>query len=154
MVRVDRTTVDDTGAREDTAFAGLPTITAAIAALRGPDALLPLTENVLANDALAELAGKVTLSISPEFDAVFPGKTLARVTVTCGRQRFVSPVTGPKGEATNPLSWAELETKFRTATRMSATAIQQDRILGSINDVRSGDLTALETCLERLTLKR
>jgi len=126
----------------------------AIAALRGPDALLPLTENVLANDALAELAGKVRLSISPEFDAVFPEKTLARVTIVCRGQRFVSPVTAPKGEATNPLSWAELETKFRTATRMFATAIQQDRILGSINDVRSGDLTALEACLERLTLKR
>jgi 2-methylcitrate dehydratase PrpD len=121
----------------------------AIAAMLGPGALLPMTEKVLENEALAELAGKVELSISPEFDAVFPAQTLARVTVTSRGQRFVSPVTSPRGEASDPLSWAELEAKFRTATRMLATDIQQDRILGSLGELRSGSLAALKACLAR-----
>jgi len=121
----------------------------AIAALLGPGALLPMTEKVLADDALAGLASKVELSISPEFDAVFPAQTLARVTVASRGQRFVSPVTSPKGEASDPLSWAELEAKFRTATRMLATDIQQDRILGSLDELRSGNLAALKACLAR-----
>lgn len=121
----------------------------AVAALLGPDALIPMTSKILGNDALATLASKVALSINPEFDAVFPARTLARVTVTCRGQRFVSPITEPKGEASEPLSWAELEAKFRTATRMCAIDAQQDEVLGSLNDVRSGSLHAIEVCLAR-----
>ncbi len=124
----------------------------ALAALHGPQALLPLTAESLAHDEVTRLAKKVTLSLSSEFDALFPAKTLARVTITCGDQTFVSPVTAPKGEATNPLSWAELEAKFSAATRMVATQAQQNQVLRSMKDVRAGNLTTLTACLGGLTL--
>ena len=125
----------------------------ALAAFRGAQALLPLTAEALAHDdELTGLARKVTLSLSPEFDAVFPAQTLARVTVVCGDRSFVSDITAPKGEATNPLSWAELEAKFSAATRMVATDTQQNRMLSAMNNARAGSLTALTACLEGLTL--
>lgn len=125
----------------------------ALTAFHGAQALLPLTTEALAHDdALTGLARKVTLSLNPEFDAVFPAKTLARVTVVYGDRSFVSDVTAPKGEATNPLSWVELEAKFSAATRMVATHTQQNQVLGAMNDARAGSLAALTACLEGLIL--
>lgn len=125
----------------------------ALAALVGSQALLPLTSAALLHDAVTALASKVRLSLNPAFDARFPAQTLARVTVIRGGQQFVSDVTAPKGEASNPLSWAELEAKFRAATRMIATDAQQDQVLNAINVARAGSLSHLTACLAGLTLR-
>jgi 2-methylcitrate dehydratase PrpD len=92
------------------------------------------------------------LSLDPALDAQFPAETLARVTVICGGQRFISPVTAPKGEATDPLSWKALETKFRTATRLIASPTLQDQILDAVNQAHTGDLTMLSARLRDLAL--
>jgi 2-methylcitrate dehydratase PrpD len=126
----------------------------ALVALVGPQALLPLTAAALEHDEVTALANKVTLSLDPKLDALFPAQTLARVAVTSGGRRFVSDLTAPEGEATNPLSWEALETKFTAATRMVATAAQQRQVLRAINSARAGDLSALTLSLARLTLGR
>ncbi|MBL3685294.1 hypothetical protein F2981_32915 (plasmid) [Sinorhizobium meliloti] len=76
-------------------------------------------------------------------NARFPTETLARVTVTVRGRHFVSDVTAPKGEASDPLSSAELEAKFRAATRFSLTADHQDRILAAMNKACAGDISHL-----------
>jgi 2-methylcitrate dehydratase PrpD len=124
----------------------------ALVAVVGPQALLPLTCEALGHDAVTALANKVTLSVDPTIDALFPSQTLARVAVRSGGRRFVSDLTAPEGEATNPLSWEALETKFTAATRMVATATQQGQVLRAINAAHAGDITALTTCLEGLAL--
>jgi 2-methylcitrate dehydratase PrpD len=65
----------------------------------------------------------------------------------------VSDVTAPKGEATNPLSWADLEAKFNAATRLVATAAQRDQVVTAMNDARAGSLPALTASLAEITLR-
>lgn len=119
----------------------------ALSIVLGEQALLPLTSGAL-NDARVEaLAAKVTLSLNEDFDALFPAQTLARVTVTCGDSQYVSAVMSPRGEATNPLSWEELEAKFRVATRIAATESQQTELLAAIRTAKSQGMGQLMDCL-------
>lgn len=119
----------------------------AIAAIAGPSALLPLTREQLFREDISALAEKVTLRLAPELDACFPAQTLARVTVTSAGRRVTSDVTAPRGEATKALTWAELEAKFRAATRLIATEEQQSRLLDAVDALASGDLDGLLACL-------
>lgn len=125
----------------------------ALAAIVGPQALLPLSAEALDNEDVAALARRTRLSLNASFDARFPAETLARVAIISAGRRFVSDVTAPKGEATNPLSWEELEAKFCAATRMVATHAQQDQVISAINDARAGHLPNLTTCLTSLTFE-
>ncbi|HLH87986.1 MAG TPA: MmgE/PrpD family protein [Xanthobacteraceae bacterium] len=115
----------------------------ALAALVGRSALLPLDETALFRADVSALADKVTLRLDPAIDARFPAETLARVAVTSGGKRYVSEVTAPRGEATSPLSWLELEEKFVTATRRIVTAEVQARFLATARAARDGDLAVL-----------
>ncbi len=115
----------------------------ALAAIEGPIALLPPTPAVLGQSAIVDLAGKVRLSLNADFDARFPAETLARVTIEVKGQRFVSDVTAPKGEASHPLSWSELEAKFRAATRFALATDRQDKIIAAMDKARAGDFSQL-----------
>jgi 2-methylcitrate dehydratase PrpD len=107
----------------------------------------------LTHGGVTALARRVNLSLNSDLDAVFPAQTLARVTVVCGDRRVVSDVTEPKGEATSPLSWSELEAKLRAATRLVATGAQQSQLIAAVNGVRDGSLSALTACLSDMTLR-
>jgi 2-methylcitrate dehydratase PrpD len=119
----------------------------ALAAMAGPRVLLPLTAEALEHVEARTLARRVTVSLDPSLDARFPAQTLARVTVTRGAERFVSEVTAPRGDSTHPLSWEELEAKFRAATRRVATEAQQNRVLSSVNEASARDLSDLTAFL-------
>jgi len=125
----------------------------ALAAIAGPQALLPLTPEALALAHASDLAARVSLSIDPEFDARFPAETLARVTILSRGERYVSEPTAPQGEASNPLSWGDLETKFREVTRLVATEAQNTLILNAMNDARDGRLSPLISCLVETDLR-
>lgn len=124
----------------------------ALAAIAGPQALLPLTREVLSQDGVSVLASRVRLVLNPEFDARFPAETLARVTIVREGQSVVSDVTAPLGEASSPLSWSQLEEKFKAATGGMATMAQRLRILKAVNDARAGDISNLISCIEALAL--
>ncbi len=64
----------------------------------------------------------MTLHLDPALDARFPAETLARLVVSHDGRRYESEITAPRGEATQPLSWQELEEKFLTASRHVASA--------------------------------
>jgi 2-methylcitrate dehydratase PrpD len=70
--------------------------------------------------------------------------------VTVGGRRYSSEVTSPRGEATNPLSWAELEAKYKAATRFVATEIQQARMITAVNHARAGYAVPLMACLKSM----
>ena len=122
----------------------------ALVALAGSEVLLPLTANALAYEGVTPLAEKVRLSLDPEFDSAFPAKTLARVTIYCADTRFVSDVTTPKGEATDPLSLAELEVKFRAVTGSVSSESEQFELLSAFAALQNGSLFPLTTCLQHL----
>lgn len=110
-----------------------------LVALDGPQVLLPLTEAAVGRPEVVALAEKVSLRLDPEIEARFPAETLTRVTLRAGGRVFVSPVTAPRGEASDPPSWADLEDKLRKASRLVASAAQQGRLLDALRRLRGGD---------------
>jgi 2-methylcitrate dehydratase PrpD len=119
-----------------------------IVAFGGRQALLPPVETV-GNPEIVGFARKVSLRLDPELDREFPAKTLSRVSVEARGQRFVSPVTAPRGEASDPPSWEELEDKLLTATRFAAAPAEREALLDAIRSLRHGDHAELMRCLGR-----
>lgn len=124
----------------------------ALVAIDGAGALLPLTDAAIDRPDVVALAGKVSLRLDPELDGRFPAQTLSRVTVRSGGRSFTSPVTAPRGEASAPPSWAELEEKLRKATRLVATREQQGRLLDALRRLRDSDHALLLEAFASLTL--
>ncbi|WP_186418495.1 MmgE/PrpD family protein [Bosea sp. CS1GBMeth4] len=124
----------------------------ALVAIDGPGALLPLTASALDRPDAVALARKVSLHLDPELDARFPAQTLSRVTVRSAGRAFTSPVTAPRGEASAPPSWSELEDKLRRASRFAATPAQQDQLIGACRRLRDGDHAPLLGALAAIRL--
>lgn len=125
-----------------------------LAALLGPETLLPLSDDALGRDDVSAFARKVRLVLDPALDSRFPAQTLTRVVVSCDGRRYESPVTAPRGEASEPLSWSELEDKFRTASRFVATPAQQAEILAAVRRLRDGDAAPFLAALSQIELRR
>jgi 2-methylcitrate dehydratase PrpD len=118
-----------------------------LTANRGPHVLLPMTETHLGDAAAEEFGRKVTVSIDPECEGRFPAETVVRVTVHARGQRFVSPITAPRGEAERPPAWGERLEKFRTATASTLSAAAQSQWLASLSNLRDGRLGDLRRIL-------
>lgn len=73
----------------------------------------------------------------------------ARVTVETADDRHVEEVDAPKGSAENPMSWEELEEKYR---RCAAIALPEDAVEPSLETLRSlPELDDAATLVDRLT---
>lgn len=114
--------------------------------------LLPLTVEALGRDDVRKLAAKVTLRQCEEFNASFPAQTLAKVAIIANGQRFVSGVTAPKGEASDPLTWQETRAKFKDVSRWVATEVTSDALLDAIEKMRDGSMDELTSQLSGLDL--
>jgi 2-methylcitrate dehydratase PrpD len=124
----------------------------ALVAIDGPDALLPLTPTALDRADVVTLAQKVSLRLDPELDARFPAETLSRVTLRAGGRILASPAAAPRGEASAPPVWDELEEKLRRAGRFAATPGQQDRLVDACRRLRAGDQAPLLDALATIRL--
>ena len=67
--------------------------------------------------AILGLARKVQVSVDDAIDREFPAKTVARMTIRTRRGDYSTTVEYPRGNPENPLSDAELESKFQSLTR-------------------------------------
>lgn len=123
-----------------------------LVALHGRAALLPLTEEYVEKPEIVAIARKVSLRLAPEIEAHFPAETLTRVTVIANGQRYVSEITGPRGEASAPPSWQELEEKLRIVTRRTASDDQREGLLQAVSALRDGDHAPLFAALADLRL--
>jgi 2-methylcitrate dehydratase PrpD len=124
----------------------------ALLAIDGPEALLPLTEAAADRPEIVALAEKVSLSLDPALDARFPAQTLSRVTIHTEGRSFASPVTAPRGEASDPPSWADLEAKLERACRLVATSAQRQTLLAALRRLRDGDHAPLLQAFATLRL--
>ncbi|MBB5411121.1 2-methylcitrate dehydratase PrpD [Paraburkholderia sp. HC6.4b] len=118
----------------------------ALVALFGPQVLLPLSGGALNRNDVSALARRVLLSCSADIEAVYPQQTLSRVTITCGSGTFSSGDTVPKGKGEH-VTWQELESKFKMATRLVALPAQQNEIVEAVHQARAGNASSLMTCL-------
>ncbi|MCL4488280.1 MAG: MmgE/PrpD family protein [Chloroflexi bacterium] len=90
----------------------------ALAAALLYDQIMPeqVSETTIRDPRLLGLARKVEVAVDADLNAQFPAKTIARVTVQTTRGTQQLTVEYPRGNPENPLSDAELETKFRMLT--------------------------------------
>ena len=88
----------------------------ALAAVRGVEALLPLTATALADREVLDLARRVRITIDPALDAMFSRAVPARVELDTTAGRLTRTITDPLGEPGNPMTRSDLATKFTTAT--------------------------------------
>jgi 2-methylcitrate dehydratase PrpD len=123
-----------------------------LVALGGRQALLPVTADALGRPEVVDIARKVSLRLDAELDRRFPAKTLCRVSLRVGERRFVSPVTAPRGEASDPPSWSDLEEKLRIASRFVASPAQQDALIEAVRRLRAGDHRPLVRAFSDLKL--
>jgi 2-methylcitrate dehydratase PrpD len=114
-----------------------------MAAVMGGEALLPIEADALSRPDVSAFARKVTLHTDPAMDARFPHETPARVVITTRNAIFESPVTTPRGEPSNPLSWEDLREKFRVATRKVMREEQQKMTLEAVDQLAQGELDPL-----------
>ncbi|WP_342363846.1 MmgE/PrpD family protein [Terrarubrum flagellatum] len=126
----------------------------ALVAFDAAQALLPLTEAAVDRPKIVALAEKVSLTLDPDIDARFPAETLSRVTVIARDQQFVSEIVAPRGEASAPPSWPDLEEKLRQASRFVASHAEQTKIIESLRRLRDGDHEPLFEILAAIDFSR
>lgn len=103
-----------------------------VAAVKGPGALLPLTEASLHDSDIVNFARRVTLTVDTGLNDLFPRKTPAHVRVETPVGTIEKTVTDPRGDPANPMTRAELEAKFCCLTREFLTANQQQQVIESV----------------------
>jgi 2-methylcitrate dehydratase PrpD len=118
-----------------------------VAATSGASALLPLAEESLADAAAQQISQRVRMTVTPEFDAMFPAAVPGRVRVTTASGVFQRTVLMPKGEPSNPMSWQEIDAKFQSIAARRVGASVADRIRSAIGVLRTGDITPLQSLL-------
>lgn len=107
----------------------------AIAAVEGRDALAPLGDDLLGRDDLSAFSDRVRLSINDEIDALFPGETLARVTISTPSGPLRSEMLGPLGDPKRPMSFEAIEEKFLRVTRRVLAPERQREIVDGVLDI-------------------
>lgn len=89
------------------------------------------------------------IEAAPDRDAFDDRVWGARVTVETTDGRYVEEVDAPKGSAENPMSWTELEEKYR---RCAALALPNEAIEPSLETLRAlEDVEDVSAVLNRLT---
>jgi len=84
----------------------------ALALTVGELGLPQFSEEYLKREDLHQLMSKIELSVDPVFDARYPEAWPARVRIVTGRGVFSASTDYPRGDPENPVTAAELQTKF------------------------------------------
>jgi 2-methylcitrate dehydratase len=90
----------------------------------------------LRDPRLRSLMPKISIAENEEFTREFPGKLTSRFEVkTRDGRTLVETASWPKGHARNPMSDADVESKFAGLTEGLIKAAQRDRLLAALRDV-------------------
>jgi 2-methylcitrate dehydratase len=93
------------------------------------------SEARMRDPALRQLMQRIRISENPEFTREFPSKLVTRIEVTTrGGQRLVETASYPKGHARNPMSDADVESKFADLSRDLLPAARRDALLRALWD--------------------
>lgn len=118
-----------------------------VAATGGSAALLPLREESLNDAAALAVSARVRMTVKPEFDAMFPAAVPGAVRVTTRSGILERSVLMPKGEPANPMSWDDIDAKFRAIARGRVSASTADAIRGGVDALREGRIAPLRAAL-------
>jgi len=108
----------------------------------------------LKDDSIRDLAMKVEVTLDKDLDRLYPEPPLGRGFRTAIMEiqfkdgtRISKRVDYPKGDPNNPLSWGEVELKFRNQAQRVITPKQTDRIINLIHNVEELDNINIITSL-------
>jgi 2-methylcitrate dehydratase PrpD len=121
----------------------------AAAAVHGADALLPIEPWLLKDAAVLAVSPRVTLSIEPDLDLMFPRRVPARVMVRTARGMHETTVLAPRGEPVNPMSDDDLTAKFFTIADRQISPVASAALLDAFELFRAGELAPLLATLGR-----
>jgi 2-methylcitrate dehydratase len=86
--------------------------------------------------ALRSLMQRIRVSENPDFTRDFPNKLVTRIEVTTrGGQRLAATASYPKGHARNPMSDADVASKFDDLTRALIPAERRAALIRALGDV-------------------
>jgi 2-methylcitrate dehydratase PrpD len=140
--------VPDPATLEQAQFS-LPFCLAAVA-LEGPDALLPMSANLLGRSGLEAFARKVSLHFDTKMEAEFPARAGARVVVHTAGGTFFKEVLHPRGDYGNPLSSEELTSKFHRLAGMRADRNQTESIVRAVWKLKNFGMGKLFSALQEI----
>lgn len=124
---------------------------AAAAVLYGRASLNEYTPEKLKSRDVRAMMKRVTCVHDPELDKVFPMRWPATVTiVTKAGEVLETRIEHPKGDPENPLTWDELNAKFKDLTAPVFKESVRGRIVDRVRSLeREGNLDRLTTLLLR-----
>jgi len=94
------------------------------------------SEARMRDPALRQLMQCIRISENPEFTREFPAKLMTRIEVTTrGGQRLVEMASYPRGHAKNPMSDADVESKFADLSGTLLTPDRRDALLRALWDI-------------------
>jgi 2-methylcitrate dehydratase PrpD len=106
----------------------------AVALCTGKAGMDEFTDEHINDDFVLKMTEKVSVVANDELTALCPQKRVAIVTVKTDRGDFVERVDYPKGEPENPLTMAELETKFRSLAVFGGLTSQEcDEVIAELH---------------------
>ena len=121
----------------------------AVAAIEGKEGLLPLTLTLLSRKDLVSFANMIQLYSDQKLDRLFPTMVPARVTAHTKKGVFEKVVKSPKGDLSNPMSFAEIENKLRRLSRQNRPGTFPGKILDVVNNLENSGTDALTSVLKK-----
>lgn len=122
----------------------------AVVALEGPQALLPMSADLLGCPELAAFARKVRLHHDPALEAEFPARAGARLVAHTARGAFSKEVQHPRGDPANPLSTGELTNKFHRLAGMRAGREKAEAVVKAVLELQHTGVEGLFAALQEL----
>ena len=119
----------------------------AVAAMEGPDALLPMSADLLGRHPLTAFARKVELHPDPGLEAAFPAQAGARLVVHTRDGALSEEVRDPRGDPSNPLSAEQLTVKFHKLAGGVCSIGKAQAIVQAVGKLKTTGLEALFSAL-------
>lgn len=96
------------------------------------------TEEAIKDERINHLCDLITWEINPEFEAVYPDRYPAKVTVTMDDGRvYVGEVAYPKGDPEYPATKAEVVDKFRHNALNTISAEKAEKIIELVDKIET-----------------
>lgn len=107
------------------------------------------TEEAIKDERIYGLSDKITWEVSEAFEAVYPDRYPAKVTVTMeDGSTYIGEVAYPKGDPEYPATYEEVEKKFRNNAANTIGSVKAQKIIDLIKDIEKvEDINELIECL-------
>lgn len=94
------------------------------------------TEEAIKDERLSALCDKITWEINPEFEAVYPERYPAKVTVTMEDGTvYVGEVAYPKGDPEYPATYEEIVRKFRNNAAKTIGSVKAEKVIELVDRI-------------------